>query len=416
MHVLSIGLNHTTAPVEVRERAAVAAEHLDDALLDISKRTGIEEATILSTCNRTEVYCRIPESNIEVVSDWLCDFHELRKDEVAPFLYTHPDQAAVKHAFRVAAGLDSMVIGEPQILGQMKTAFAKAHKNGNTGKVLNRLFQHTFSVAKEIRTSTNIGSHAVSVAYAAVSLSKQIFSDISKQTVLLIGAGETIELTCRHLYAQGVRDIILANRTVERAESFAREFGAQVISLHELPTRLADADMVFSSTASTLPILGKGAFESALKQRKNKPVLVVDLAIPRDVEKEVGDLSNVYLYTVDDLQQVVSENLESRKTAAIEAEKIVAEQTLQFMHWFQNLQSIPTIRQLRDRTSLITENELLSAKKRLKAGEDPSIVLEHFAYALSQKFMHHPTESLRQKHDEALLSATRELFGLDNES
>lgn len=415
MHVLSIGLNHTTAPVEVRERAAVAAEHLDDALSDISTRTGIEEATILSTCNRTEVYCQVPEQNIEVVSDWLCDFHELRKDEVAPFLYTFPDQAAVKHAFRVAAGLDSMVIGEPQILGQMKTAFAKAHKNGNTGKVLNRLFQHTFSVAKEIRTSTSIGSHAVSVAYAAVSLSKQIFSDIAQQTVLLVGAGETIELTCRHLYAQGVRKIIIANRTVERAEGFAKEFGAEVISLHELPTRLPDADMVFSSTASTLPILGKGAFESALRQRKNKPVLVVDLAIPRDVEQEVGDLSNVYLYTVDDLQQVVSENLESRKNAAIEAEEIVEEQTLQFMHWFNNLQSIPTIRQLRDRTSTIRDNELETAKRRLRAGEDPSMVLEHFAHALSQKFMHHPTESLRQKHDEALLSATRELFGLDDQ-
>ena len=414
MHVVSIGLNHTTAPVEVRERAAVAAEHLDDALIDISKRTGIEEATILSTCNRTEVYCQIPETNIQVVSDWLCDFHELPKNDVAPFLYTFPDQAAVKHAFRVAAGLDSMVIGEPQILGQMKTAFAKAHKNGNTGKVLNRLFQHTFSVAKEIRTSTSIGSHAVSVAYAAVSLSKQIFSDISEQTVLLIGAGETIELTCRHLYAQGVRKIIIANRTVERAEGLAKEFGAKVISLHELPTRLPDADMVFSSTASTLPILGKGAFESASRQRKNKPVLVVDLAIPRDVEKEVGDLSNVYLYTVDDLQQVVSDNLESRKNAALEAEKIVEEQTLQFMHWFKNLQSIPTIRQLRDRTSAIRDNELEVAKRRLKAGEDPSTVLEHFAYALSQKFMHHPTESLRQKHDEALLSATRELFGLDS--
>ena len=413
MHVLSIGLNHTTAPVEVRERAAVAAEHLDDALVDISKCAGIDEATILSTCNRTEIYCQVPESNIDVVSDWLCNFHELRKDEVAPFLYSFPDQAAVKHAFRVAAGLDSMVIGEPQILGQMKTAFAKAHKNGNTGKILNRLFQHTFSVAKEVRSSTSIGSHAVSVAYAAVSLSKQIFSDISEHTVLLIGAGETIELTCRHLVAQGVTKIIVANRTVERAQGFADEFGAQVISLHELPTRLPDADMVFSSTASTLPILGKGAFESALKKRKNQPVLVVDLAIPRDVETEVGDLPNVFLYTVDDLQQVVSDNLESRKSAAIEAEKIVDEQTLQFMHWFKNLQSIPTIRQLRDRTSAITELELSNAQKRLAAGDDPAIVLEYFAHALSRKFMHHPTESLRQKHDEALLAATRELFGLD---
>ena len=409
-----MGLNHTTAPVEIRERAAVAADHLDDALVDIAKYTDIEEATILSTCNRTEVYCYLPSSTIEVASDWLCDFHELDKEDVTPYLYSLPDNEAVKHAFRVAAGLDSVVIGEPQILGQMKTAFATAHRNGNTGKILNRLFQHTFSVAKEIRSNTSIGSHAVSVAYAAVSLSKQIFTNITEQTVLLVGAGETIELTCQHLFAQGVRNIIIANRTAERAENLAKEFGASVISLHELPTRLPDADMVFSSTASTLPILGKGAFESASRQRKNKPVLVVDLAIPRDVEKEVGDLSNVYLYTVDDLQQVVSDNLESRKNAALEAEKIVEEQTLQFMHWFKNLQSIPTIRQLRDRTSAIRDNELEVAKRRLKAGEDPSTVLEHFAYALSQKFMHHPTESLRQKHDEALLSATRELFGLDS--
>lgn len=414
MHVLSIGLNHTTAPVEVRERAAVAAEHLDDALVDIKKRPEIEEATILSTCNRTEVYCQIPDSNIDVVSDWLCSFHQLKREEVQPFLYSFPDQAAVKHAFRVASGLDSMVIGEPQILGQMKTAFATAHKNGNTGKVLNRLFQHTFSVAKEIRTSTSIGSHAVSVAYAAIALSKQIFSDISTQTVLLVGAGETIELACRHLYSQGVRKIIIANRTVERAESLAKEFGIEVISLHELPTRLPDADMVFSSTASTLPILGKGAFESALKQRKNKPIFVVDLAVPRDVEAEVGDLKNIYLYTVDDLQQVVTENLESRKNAAIDAEKIVEEQTNQFMHWLTHLQSIPTIRQLRDRTSAMTQHELDSARKRLQAGDDPAQVLDHFAHALSQKFMHYPTESLRQRHDEALLMATRELFGLDD--
>jgi len=413
MHVLSIGLNHTTAPVDVRERAAVASEHLDEALLDISKRTEIKEAAILSTCNRTEVYCQVADSNIEVVSSWLCEFHQLKREEVAPFLYSFPDQAAVKHAFRVASGLDSMVIGEPQILGQMKTAFATAHKNGNTGKILNRLFQHTFSVAKEIRTSTNIGSHAVSVAYAAVALSKQIFSDITQQTVLLIGAGETIELTCRHLYAQGVRNIIIANRTVERATNLAQEFGASVISLHELPTRLSDADMVFSSTASTLPILGKGAFESVLKKRKNKPILVVDLAVPRDVEPEVGNLKNIYLYTVDDLQQVVTDNLESRKNAAVEAEKIVDDQTVQFMHWFRNLQSIPTIRQLRDQTTIMTEAELLNAQRRLQAGDDPALVLEHFAHALSQKFMHHPTESLRQRHDEELLIATRELFGLD---
>ncbi len=414
MQVLSIGLNHTTAPVEVRERAAVAAEHLDDALTDISKLNTIEEATILSTCNRTEIYCHVSEESIETAKDWLCDFHELRKNDVAPYLYTLPNQDAVKHAFRVASGLDSMVIGEPQILGQMKTAFAKAHKNGNTGKILNRLFQNTFSVAKEIRTSTAIGSNAVSVAYAAVTLSKSIFSDISKQTVLLVGAGETIELTCRHLYRQGVRKMIIANRTMSRADGLADEFGAEVISLHELPTRLPDADMVFSSTASTLPILGKGTFESALRQRKNRPMFVVDLAIPRDVEPEVNDLKNVYLYTVDDLEAVVTENLESRKQAAHEAEKIVTERTQDFMHWYQTLASIPTLRELRDRTHAIKQNELESARRRLQAGDEPAEVLELFAHALSQKFMHHPTESLRQKHDEDLLVAARELFGLDN--
>ena len=415
MHVLSIGLNHTTAPVEVRERAAVAAEHLDDALKDIIKCNGIEEATILSTCNRTEIYCQTQNHDIQVVSDWLCGFHELKQQDVTPYLYSFPGQEAVQHAFRVASGLDSMVIGEPQILGQMKTAFATAHKNGATGKILNRLFQHTFSVAKEVRTSTSIGSHAVSVAYAAVTLSKQIFSDISKQTVLLIGAGETIELTCRHLYRQGVRNIIIANRTVSRAEDLAKEFNAQTISLHELPTRLSDADMVFSSTASTLPILGKGAFESALKQRRNKPMFVVDLAIPRDVETQVGDLNNVYLYTVDDLQQVVTENIESRREAATEAEKIVSEQSRQFMNWFDNLQSIPTLRQLREQIKTITDAELASAKQRLHNGDEAEQVLQQFAHTLSQKIMHQPTESLRQSHDEALLIAAHALFGLDND-
>jgi len=233
--------------------------------------------------------------------------------------------------------------------------------------------------------------------------------------MLLIGAGETIELTCRHLYRQGVRNIIIANRTVSRAEELAKEFNAQAISLHELSTRLPEADMVFSSTASTLPILGKGAFESALKQRRNKPIFVVDLAIPRDVESEVADLNNIYLYTVDDLQKVVTENLESRRNAATEAEKIVTQQTSQFMHWFENLQSIPTLRQLRNQTEETTNAELLNAKKRLSAGDNPEQVLQQFAHALSQKFMHHPTELLRQSNDDQLLAATRALFGLDSD-
>ena len=414
MHVLSIGLNHTTAPVEIRERAAVTENHLDEALGDIRGRPNIQEATILSTCNRTEVYCQLDNHDVSPVTNWLCDFHQLERSEVQPFLYVHPGQDAVKHAFRVASGLDSMVLGEPQILGQMKTAFAKAHRNGNTGKILNRLFQHTFSVAKEIRSTTQIGSNAVSVAYAGVSLAKQIFADISQQTVMMVGAGETIELSCRHLYAQGVRNIIVANRTLERAERLHAEFGVEAISLHELPLRLAEADMVFSSTASTLPILGKGAFESALRQRKNSPMLVVDLAIPRDVEAEVGDLKHVYLYTVDDLQQVVDENIAVRQEAAKEAEKIVENQSSVFMDWFTNLQSLPTIRQLRNHTSSITDSELSHARRRLQAGDDPAVVLELFAHAVSQKFMHQPTETLRQKNDDALLDAAKALFGLDD--
>lgn len=413
MHVLSLGLNHTTAPVDIRERAAVAAEHLDDALADIRQHSDIEEAAILSTCNRTEIYCHVPDQKIELVTDWMCGFHELDKDEVSPYLYALPGPQAVRHAFRVASGLDSMVLGEPQILGQMKTAFAQAHRNGNTGKVLNRLFQTTFSVAKEVRSTTSIGSHAVSVAYAAVALAKQIFSDISTQTVLVVGAGETIELTCQHLAGQGVKNIVVANRTLRRAEKLASQFGGQAITLHELPSRLADADMVFSSTASTLPILGKGAFETALQQRRNRPMFVVDLAVPRDVEPQVASLKNIFLYTVDDLDQVVSENVENRKQAAVEAEKIVEDQTRQFMHWYDNLRSIPTIRQIREKASGLTETELTQALRRLEAGDEPEEVLKLFAHSVSQKFLHGPTEALRQKHDEELLRAARALFDLD---
>lgn len=416
MHVFSLGLNHTTAPIAIRERAAVAADHLDEALTDIRKRTDIKEATILSTCNRTEIYCHIPDDKIDAVGEWLCDFHELDRTEVSPYLYSLPGPQAVKHAFRVASGLDSMVLGEPQILGQMKTAFASAHRNGNTGKVLNRLFQTTFSVAKEIRTSTSIGSQAISIAYAAVALAKQIFSDISNQTVLLIGAGETIELVCRHLHSQGVHKIIIANRTIERARALTNELDAQAITLHELPTRLPDADMVFSSTGSTLPILGKGAFENSLRTRKNKPVFIVDLAIPRDVEPQVAELPNTYLYTVDDLQDVINENVASRQKAAQQAEKIVELQTHQFMTWYKNLSAIPTIREMRNQAQSLTENELNSAMRRLQAGDDPEEVLKVFAHSLQQKFMHSPTEVLRDQHSEELLEAARHLFNLNKNS
>lgn len=337
MQLLALGINHKTAPVDLREQAAFAPEILPDALVDITRSGVAQEAAIVSTCNRTEIYCGVsPEQEAEAV-EWFCTYLKLDADEIKPYLYEHPDELAVQHAFRVASGLDSMVLGEPQILGQMKDAFAAAHRAGTTGKMLNHLFQQTFSVAKTVRTDTAIGASAVSVASAAVTLAKQIFDDLSKKTVLLIGAGEMIELCARHLKESGIGHMIVANRTVERAELLAKEFKAEAISLMEMPLRLADADIVISSTASQLPILGKGAVERALKERKHRPVFMVDIAVPRDIEPEVGDLNDIYLYTVDDLKDVVQENLKSRQEAAGEAEKLLVTRLLSLcaghIHW-----------------------------------------------------------------------------------
>jgi len=409
MHLFTVGLNHTTAPVAIREGAAVTDAELEQALADLTQSTGLQEATLVSTCNRTEIYGKQESDDPQALYDWICQFNKLEQEALIPYLYTHKDQDAVKHAFSVASGLDSMILGEPQILGQIKSAFANAHKLGHTSKILNRLFQQTFSVAKLVRTSTNIGSQAVSVAYAAVSLARQIFADVKDQTVILIGAGETIELACRHLRAQGAEKIIIANRSLDNAEVLANEFSAEAISLDELPTRLSDADIIFSSTASTLPILGKGAIESALKKRKNKPMFLVDLAIPRDIEEEVGELANVYLYTLDDLQNVVDENIEARRSAAKEAHKLIEQQADEFMHWFQNLESVPTIRSLRDQTYSLFQDELEAAKKRIRNGQNPQEVIDQFAHTMFKKVMHSPTEKLRKSQDESLIIATQEL-------
>jgi glutamyl-tRNA reductase len=308
-----------------------------------------------------------------------------------------------------------MILGEPQILGQMKDAFAHAHKAGVTGKILNRLFQQTFTVAKQVRTDTAIGASAVSVASAAVSLARQIFSDLTSQTVLLIGAGETIELCARHLREQKVRHMIVANRTLERAQLLAAEFGAEAISLAELPARLADADIVITSTASQLPILGKGAVESALKARRHRPMFLVDIAVPRDIEAEVGELADVYLYTVDDLKEVVQENLETRREAAREAESIIDTHVTDFMRWARSLDAVPTIRALRDEIDRLREHELERARARLKRGDDPHEVLDQLARALSNKFTHTPSDALTRAGHEAdfeLLDAARRLFNL----
>jgi glutamyl-tRNA reductase len=318
---------------------------------------------------------------------------------------------------RVASGLDSLVLGEPQILGQMKTAFSAANEAGTTGKILNRLFQHTFKSAKQVRTDTAIGSSPVSVAFAAVSLGKQIFGELSGKTVLLIGAGETIELAARHLHEQGIGRMIIANRTVEKAHHLAEEFGGYAISLTEISDHLAEADIVISSTASPLPILGKGAVESALKSRRHQPMFMVDIAVPRDIEAEVDDLDDVYLYTVDDLQEVIQENMKSRQDAAKQAEEIIDSQVVHFMEWIESQDSVSTIRAFRAQADRLKAEMLEKSQKMLAAGEDPKHILEVMAHQLTNKLIHSPCNQLRNATSEErppLLEATRTLFNLDN--
>ena len=331
MAFLALGINHKTASVDVRERVAFTPEQLVEALQQLCRLTASREAAILSTCNRSELYIEQDHLAADSVLRWLAEYHQLSLEELRASAYVHEDHDAVRHMMRVASGLDSLVLGEPQILGQMKSAYAVAREAGTIGPLLGRLFQATFSAAKQVRTDTAIGENPVSVAFAAVSLAKQIFSDLGRSQALLIGAGETITLVARHLHEQGVRRIVVANRTLERASTLAEQFGAHAVLLADIPHELVHSDIVISSTASQLPILGKGAVESALKLRKHKPIFMVDIAVPRDIEPEVGELDDVYLYTVDDLHDVVAENLKSRQGAAQAAEELVSVGAEDFM-------------------------------------------------------------------------------------
>ncbi len=415
MALLAVGVNHKTAPIDIRERVSFAPERLADALKDLTSCPHVKEAAILSTCNRTELFCCGKDGSSSSVIDWFEHYHNLSSEEVRPYIYIHPEQQAVRHVLRVASGLDSLVLGEPQILGQIKSAYSKAEQAGTIGKLLNKLFQHTFSVAKQVRTDTAIGSSPVSVAFAAVSLSKQIFSNMKQHTALLIGAGETIELTARHLHASGVGRIIIANRTVEKAHALAEEFGGYAIALKEIPAHLAEADILISSTASQLPILGKGAVETAIKQRKHRPILMIDIAVPRDIEAEVGDLEDIYLYTVDDLQEIIQEGLKSRQEAAKQAEEIIDTQTAHFMGWIQAQGSVSLIRQFREQAQEIREAELEKALRQINNGDDATQVLQKLAHSLTNKLTHAPTSHMRQAGHEGrndILAAARELLEL----
>ncbi|NJA05769.1 MULTISPECIES: glutamyl-tRNA reductase [Methylomonas] len=415
MTFLAVGINYNTAPVAVRERLSFPTDVLDFTLRNLRSLREINEAAILSTCNRTEFYCQTDNDSQAPLIEWIADTKQIRPAEFTPYLYSYKDSETIRHMFRVACGLDSMILGEPQILGQMKTAYHAAYQAGTLGRNLSKLFHHTFSAAKKVRTDTAIGSSPVSVAFAAVQLAQQIFDKLSEQSALLIGAGETIELTARHLYQHGIGRIIIANRTYDKAHALAMQFNGYAIALSELPDHLAEADIVVSSTASQLPILGKGRVESAIKKRKHKPMFMVDLAVPRDIEAEVAQLRDVYLYTVDDLQNTVNQNMDSRRRAAEQAEEIIDTQVEHFLAWLRSQGAQETIRDYRRQAELARDEALQKAIQQLGNGASAEEVLQRLAHTLTNKLIHTPCAQLREaganeRHD--LIAASREIFKL----
>lgn len=394
MAIYSIGINHRTAPLALREQVAFHTEELKRALIDLSSGGRALEAAILSTCNRTELY--LQAENPQSAVRWLADYRHLASHEIDSFLYNHCDREAVRHAFRVASGLDSMVLGEPQILGQMKEAVRIARDAGTLGLTLNKLFQNTFAVAKDVRSTTAIGTNIVSMAAASVSLAERIFESIASQRVLFIGAGEMIELCATHFAAQKPKQMVIANRTVDRGRVLADRHGATAIRLEDVGERLAEFDIVISCTASQLPIIGLGLVERAVRARRHRPMFMVDLAVPRDVEFEVGELDDVFLYTIDDLAQLVESGLESRQSAVVDAEAIIATRVDNFLLWLQTRETVPVIRSLRDAAERTRRHEMEHALKLLAKGESPESVLDQLSHRLTNKFLHSPTQALNQ--------------------
>jgi len=420
-----LGINHDSASVDVRERVAFAPESIDNALQLMISETPAVEAAILSTCNRTELYIAAGNDELSASNDhfpesvlvWLANYHNIDAEMLRQCHYFYHAADALQHMMSVASGLDSLVLGEPQILGQMKSCYSVAQNAGTLSKELHRVFQKVFSVAKDVRTNTAIGENPVSVAYAAVSLAQQIFSDLSEGTALLVGAGETIDLVARHLSQQGVAEMIFANRTLDRAQQLADEFSAKAVLLSDIPEQLVKADIVISSTASQLPILGKGAVESALRLRRHKPIFMVDIAVPRDIEIEVGELDDVYLYTVDDLREVIDENRQSREYAANEAREIIEDSLASYMQEYRARHSVSAIKSYRQHAESIRDEVLEKALRDLSNGGSPDAVVKHMANSLTNKLLHTPTNQLRQASTDGnqdLLALTKRLFAVDN--
>ncbi|WP_231862159.1 glutamyl-tRNA reductase [Ferrovum sp. PN-J185] len=413
----TFGLNHDSAPLAVRERIAFNDEQLIPALIKLSEDTHSDEAVILSTCNRTEIYVR--NESPTSITEWLQQHHHLGQFDISQYLYQLNGSAVAHHAFKVASGLDSMVLGEPQILGQVKQAVRIASEAGTLGPMLDKLFQITFSVAKEVRSQTAIGERSVSLAAAALKLTHSVLGNTSDQKILFIGAGEMIELVATHFAAKNPQQITIANRTLERGRLLAERFKGQAVTLSELTREIPLHDVIISCTASHLPLIGKGMIENALKSRKHKPMVLVDLAVPRDIEPEVGKLSDIFLYTVDDLGEIVQENKELRQAAVEEAEKIISVRVQDFIHWLHTREVVPTIKKLREHADNYRRMELEKAKKALLRGDSAEAVIEQLANSLMNKFLHHPTQTLNQTHGEHqqhLIDAAHKLFIRDQDS
>ncbi len=418
--LIAVGINHDSATLEIRERVAFAPENIGTALGSALATAPITEVVILSTCNRTEIYGVIPTSGdplsaSDALVSWVTQHHGLPAEALSTCIYKHHGRQALTHLVRVAAGLNSMVLGEPQIFGQLKSAFAVAEEAGAVGSRLQQLFPEAFRIAKKVRTDTAIGENPVSVAYASVDLAGHIFSNLSKRTALLLGAGETIELVARHLCDAGLGNLIIANRTLARAESLAQQFDANAVLLADVPERLPEADIVISSTASQLPILGKGAVERALRQRHYRPMLLIDLAVPRDIEPEVSELSDIYLYSVDDLKDVIAENLRLRASEANKADGIIKAGVEGVEEDFRGRQSADVVRTFRESALAIQEVELAKAIKSVERGESPEEVVRRLARDLTNKLIHAPTAGLRQiarEGDDGQVTRAKALLGL----
>lgn len=427
MHLVTLGLNHATAPLKLRERVAVAPDRLPSTLGALRTDLGgrLPHAVILSTCNRTEIYAATESAPADLpalrdaLGTWLAAHHEVEPAELADHWYWHVGADSVRHACRVACGLDSMVLGEPQILGQMKEAAREADAVGALGTPLRQAFERSFAVAKNVRSTTAIGAASVSMAAAAVRLSQRIFDRLDEQHVLLVGAGEMIELVATHFAAQRPASMAVANRTMERGERLAGKLAAggvatRAMLLSELPNELARYDIVVSCTASMLPLVGLGMVERAIRQRRHRPMFMVDLGVPRDIEPEVGDLRDVYLYSVDDLGQVVANGMQKRRDAVDEAEAIIDREVLQFTRWLESRETVPVIRDLHQRGEMFRAVELDRARRRLAKGDDPEAVLEALASGITNKFLHGPTQLLHDAPEELrthLLEYLPRLFG-----